>query len=253
MTEKVRYSVLPTAANDVKATDSNSMNVSVAAHRRKRRSNFFRLCLVAAALYIFLNMLSSDFDDNDDDDFPGDGHDKHRNMRKTKYTFERHMQADIDQLVAGSLESSIVWDRLAEMTDTYGNRIAGSEALEKSIDWVLERIKGDGLSVTTEDVVVDFWERREESLYFLSPTRGPVKLHMLGLGFSPSTPDPQNGLVAEIVVVASKEDLDQAGEAGLVKGRIVLFNKPFESYNTDVINRIMGALWAQEYGAVAVL
>lgn len=28
-------------------------------------------------------------------------------------------------------KNSIVWDRLAEMTDTYGNRIAGSEALEK--------------------------------------------------------------------------------------------------------------------------
>lgn len=26
---------------------------------------------------------------------------------------------------------SIVWDRLAEMTDTYGPRVVGSEALEK--------------------------------------------------------------------------------------------------------------------------
>ncbi|KAK3832072.1 MAG: hypothetical protein JOS17DRAFT_110739 [Linnemannia elongata] len=139
------------------------------------------------------------------------------------------------------------------MTDTYGNRIAGSEALEKSIDWIVEKVKGDGLSVTTEEVVVDYWQRNQESLYFLSPTRGAVKLHVLGLGFSAPTPDPINGLEAEVVVVTSKAEVDELGAAGVLKGRVVLYNKPFESYSTDVIYRTQGANWAQEHGAVAVL
>lgn len=76
---------------------------------------------------------------------------------------------------------------------------------------------------------------------------------MLGLGFSAPTPDPINGIEAEVVVVNSKEELKELGEAGQVKGRIVLFNKKFESYSADVQHRTYGATWAQEHGAVAVL
>ncbi|KAF9362484.1 hypothetical protein BGX34_006061 [Mortierella sp. NVP85] len=221
--------------------------------RRRRCLGLFKLFLVVTALYTLLSISSDDEDDNFSGHDLGKRRHEGHHHKKPKYKFESHMQADIDQLVAGSRESSIVWDRLAEMTDTYGNRIVGSEALEKSIDWIIERVKGDGLSVTTEDVVVDVWERREESLYYLSPTRGPVKLHMLGLGFSAPTPDPINGLMAEIIVVASKEELDQAANAGLVQGRIVVFNKPFQSYSIDVMIRTNAAVWAQDYGAVAVL
>ncbi|KAG0056547.1 hypothetical protein BGZ83_004570 [Gryganskiella cystojenkinii] len=172
---------------------------------------------------------------------------------KSRFHFEKHMQTDVDQLVAGSLESRIVWDRLAEMTDTYGPRIVGSEALEKSLDWVLGKLKDDKLNFTTEDVIVDNWQRNHESLHFLSPTRGSVKLHMLGLGGSLGTPDPVNGLEAEVIAVHSVEELKELGEAGLVKGRVVLWNKPFESYDNESAIRVWGALWSQKYGAVAAL
>ncbi|KAG0005016.1 hypothetical protein BGZ79_007216 [Entomortierella chlamydospora] len=243
MSEKTNYSVLPTTAEETKGGSDPIIPQQKATSRyRKFRSSLLKLSVAALGLYWVFSQTH------------GGGHRGgcFFKGKKPKYTFEGHFQDNIDKLVAGSLESSIVWDRLAEMTDTYGNRIAGSDALEKSIDWIVENVKSDGLSVITEDVVVDYWERNEESLYFLSPTRGPVKLHMLGLGFSVPTPD-TNGLEAEVIVVNSREELDQIGEAGEVKGRIVLFNKPFESYSNDVIFRTMGATWAQEYGAVAVL
>ena len=118
---------------------------------------------------------------------------------------------------------------------------------------MLERLKADNLNFTTEDVVVDKWQRNQESLHFLSPTRGPVKLHMLGLGSSVGTPDPVKGIEAEVIVVHSLEDLEKLGEAGDVKGRIVLWNKPFESYDNDSALRAWGAVWSQRYGAVAAL
>ncbi|KAF9907404.1 hypothetical protein EC991_010964 [Linnemannia zychae] len=259
MSEKKGYSLLPTTARPEDEEQRRQADDSAAvtgphAAAANRFIPLLKVFLLVAAFFLFF----FPSDDNDEDSFPRHRHRHHRGhgdkgKREPKYTFESHMQADVDALVAGSLESSIVWDRLAEMTDTYGNRIAGSEALEKSIDWIVEKVKGDGLSVTTEEVVVDYWERNEESLYFLSPTRGAVKLHMLGLGFSAPTPDPINGLEAEIVAVTSKEELNELGAAGTLKGRIVLYNKPFESYNTDVVFRSQGALWAQEHGAVAVL
>ncbi|OAQ30439.1 Zn-dependent exopeptidase [Linnemannia elongata AG-77] len=258
MSEKKGYSLLPTTASE------EEVNSAVAGPNTTPSNRLFRGLLKVFKLSILVAVLVFIFYPNRDDDKPfphhrhghRHGHERrgpHGDKKEPKYTFETHMQADVDALVAGSLESSIVWDRLAEMTDTYGNRIAGSEALEKSIDWIVEKVKGDGLSVTTEEVVVDYWQRNEESLYFLSPTRGPVKLHVLGLGFSAPTPDPINGLEAEVVVVTSKAEVDELGAAGVLKGRIVLYNKPFESYNSDVIYRTQGANWAQEHGAVAVL
>ncbi|KAG0218209.1 hypothetical protein BGX33_008227 [Mortierella sp. NVP41] len=258
MSEKKGYSLLPTTAEEAnpaaERTAVDPTPIAVAQYRRIIRTMVLKLVLFAVALYLVFCAFGDDNDDDDNkDSFPRHGKHHCGGKKEPKYTFESHMQADVDALVAGSLESSIVWDRLAEMTDTYGNRIAGSEALEKSIDWIVEKVKSDGLSVTTEDVIVDHWQRNEESLYFLSPTRGPVKLHMLGLGFSAPTPDPINGLEAEVIVVTSKEEVDELGASGALKGRVVLYNKPFESYGTDVVYRTNGATWAQEYGAVAVL
>ncbi|KAF9356769.1 hypothetical protein BGX26_004789 [Mortierella sp. AD094] len=222
--------------------------------RTRFLKGILRLCLIGFAIYYLVFVPIND-KSGSPNDLPNSDYEPHRlrDYLGKKYHFEKHMQADINQLVAGSLESSIVWDRLAEMTDLYGSRLAGTDALEKSIDWVIENVKSDGLTVTTEEVVVDYWQRHEESLYFLSPTRGPVRMHILGLGYSISTPDPINGLVAEIVVVHTKDELDQLGQAGKVEGKIVLWNKPFVSYDQDYVYRAFGALWSQEYGAVASL
>merc|ERR1711916_338433 len=63
----------------------------------------------------------------------------------------------INELVNGSL-SGMAWNRLANMTDTYGSRICGSESLENSIDWVIEQLKADGFqNVTKEKALVPHW------------------------------------------------------------------------------------------------
>ncbi|KAG0337641.1 hypothetical protein BG000_005184 [Podila horticola] len=225
----------------------------VATRRRRRlRIGLFKLCLVGMVVYALL-WPTTDPEDGEKRPWGRPHHVNRRPKNMPPFSFEKHMKGDVEQIIAGSLESNIVWDRLAEMTDTYGHRLVGSDTLEKSIDWILEKAKADNLCVSTESVTVDYWQRNQESLYFLSPTRGPVKLHMLGLGYSVSTPDPINGLEAEIVVAHSKADLDALAAKGLVRGRIVLWNKKFESYAIDSIFRAQGAVWAQEHGAVASL
>ncbi|KAF9114838.1 hypothetical protein BGX27_009675 [Mortierella sp. AM989] len=249
LNEKQSDLFLPTTVEASEATIDHTYDAIDNRTRLYRR--VLKMCLIGFVIYYLVfdetnidkgDLSSSDYDSN------------HAGGYLTgKYHFEKHMQADVDQLVAGSVESSIVWDRLAEMTDIYGPRLAGTDALEKSIDWAIENIKSDGLSVTTEEVVVDYWQRHKESLHFLSPTRGPVQMHILGLGYSISTPDPVNGVIAEVIVVHTKDELDQLGQAGKVEGKIVLWNKPFTSYDADYVYRAYGAAWSQEYGAVASL
>ena len=58
------------------------------------------------------------------------------------------------RLIAEARSSDFTWRRLAELTDTFGHRLSGSESLERAIDWAVATLKADGLeNVRTEPVM----------------------------------------------------------------------------------------------------
>jgi carboxypeptidase Q len=151
------------------------------------------------------------------------------------------------RLIAESQAGDFAWQRLAEMTDTFGNRLSGSENLEKAIDWAVATMKKDGLdNVRKEPVMVPKWVRGKESLDLVEPVRQP--LVMLGLGNSVGTP--AAGLEADVIVIGSFDDLDR--RAAEVRGKIVLFNVPFTNYGQTVAYRSGGPSRAAKLGAVAM-
>src|SRR4051794_4982844 len=157
-------------------------------------------------------------------------------------------RAATDRLIDAATKDSAAWKRLAELTDTFGSRIAGSEALERAIDWTLQRMRADGLeNVRGEPAMVNHWVRGTESAERITPRRKP--LAMLGLGLSVATPP--GGITAPVVVVTSFEDLARRGDA--VKGKIVLFDVPFTQYEATRVYRSTGANAAAKQGAVAML
>ncbi len=136
----------------------------------------------------------------------------------------------------------------AELTDTFGNRLSGSETLDQAIDWAVAAMKKDGLDkVHKEAVMVPKWVRGKESLDLIAPVRQP--LVMLGLGNSVGTP--ASGVEADVVIMKDFDDLDRRSAA--VKGKIVLFNVPFTTYGQTVVYRRDGPSRAAKYGAVAML
>jgi carboxypeptidase Q len=152
------------------------------------------------------------------------------------------------RIIGAALTSDHAYARLAHLTDHIGNRISGSQNLERAIAWAITEMKRDGLdNVRTEKVMVPHWVRGEESLEMLAPV--PRKLQMLGLGNSVGTP--AEGITAEAVVVRSFAELDRLGEQ--VRGKIVVYNAPFVNYGATVEYRLRGASRAARYGAVAAL
>ena len=152
------------------------------------------------------------------------------------------------RLIAEAQSSDFTWRRLAELTDTFGHRLSGSESLERAIDWAVATMKADGLeNVRKEPVMVPKWVRGRESLELVAPIR--QSLPMLGLGNSTATP--ASGIEADVIVVRDFDDL--TARAGAVKGNIVLFNVPFTTYGTTVVYRSTGPSQAAKLGAVAVL
>ncbi|MGH9371559.1 MAG: M20/M25/M40 family metallo-hydrolase [Vicinamibacterales bacterium] len=152
------------------------------------------------------------------------------------------------RIVAQASSSRFAWERLAELGDTYGHRLSGSESLEGAIAWAAAEMKKDGLdNVRLDPVKVPHWVRGAESAEITAPRRHA--LVMLGLGNSVGTPP--DGIQADVVVVRSFEELEAAGDR--IKGRIVLFNVPFTTYNETVLYRGNGPSRAAARGAVAVL
>ena len=152
------------------------------------------------------------------------------------------------RIIDESRSSTFAWDRLAELGDTFGNRLSGSENLDAAFKWAADQMRQDGLeNVRLDPVKVPHWVRGAESLEIVDPGRHP--LAMLGLGNSVGTaPD---GVQGDLLVVRSFQELEASGDRA--KGRIVLFNVPFTTYGETVVYRTDGASRAAAKGAVAAL
>jgi carboxypeptidase Q len=152
------------------------------------------------------------------------------------------------RLIGEAVSSTFAWDRLSVLTDTIGNRLSGSPALERAIQWAAAEMKTDGLeNVHTERVMVPKWVRGSESAEIVEP--GRHSMVMLGLGDSIGTGG--DAIQAEVLVVHSFDELD--AKAAQVRGRIVLFNVPFTNYGETVRFRSGGPSRAAQHGAVAML
>ena len=157
-------------------------------------------------------------------------------------------RANAEKLIAAAQADQFAWDRLAELTDTYGQRISGSDNLNRAIAWAQEAMKKDGLeNVHTERVMVPKWVRGNESLEITNPPLHNVP--MLGLGGSVATPPA--GIEADVIVVATGDELTK--RAADAKGKIVLFNVPYTNYGETVAYRSGGASMAAKVGAVAAI
>lgn len=152
------------------------------------------------------------------------------------------------RLMASAQADDFAWRRLAEMTDTFGHRLSGSENLERAVSWAVETMKTDGLeNVHTEPVTVPRWIRGAESAEIVDPPRHPMA--MIGLGGTVGTPP--GGIEAEVLVVTSFDDL--RAKSARARGRIVLFNVAYAGYAETVTYRTTGARVAAQHGAAAVL
>ena len=156
-------------------------------------------------------------------------------------------RASAGRIIGAALTRNKAQERLEYLTDHIGNRLSGSQQLERAIAWAVRRMQEDGLdNVRTEKVMVPNWVRGQESLEML-PTH--ESLAMLGLGNSVGTP--AEGITADTVVVRNFDELDALGEK--VRGKIVVYNAPFTNYGATVQYRVNGASRAAHYGAAAVL
>lgn len=158
------------------------------------------------------------------------------------------IKTNINRIYNKIHESTFCWERLSILCDDFGPRLSGSENLNKAIDWIENELRKDGFdSVWSEEVMVPKWVRISEECELIYPRK--KKIPLIALGGSVSTiPE---GIVAEVVVVNSFDELNQRKEE--VKGKIVLYVPKYEGYGKTVQYRWLGASQAARFGAIAAL
>jgi Zn-dependent M28 family amino/carboxypeptidase len=173
-------------------------------------------------------------------------------------------RATLARIRDNAMHSDWGYQRLADLADLIGPRLSGSAGAEAAVAQVTAALKDSGIATRLEPVMVPHWQRGLEEARLVSyagrPDRITQKVVLTALGHSTATPP--EGLTAPIVVVHDFDEL--AARAGEVKGKIVLFDEPFDSemaengysgeaYGKASRYRFNGPARAAQLGAAAVL
>ena len=166
---------------------------------------------------------------------------------------------------SAALADDYAYQQLAHLTENIGPRPSGSLQAEAAARYVADQLRALGLDVQLEPVKVPHWVRGLETAelvdYAGHVAGATQKIVLTALGASTATPD--TGVVAEVVVVHSFDELKALGRGG-VEGKIVLFDVPFDkqkasagmafaAYGDAVRYRGAGPKAAADQGAVAAL
>ncbi|WP_332876331.1 M20/M25/M40 family metallo-hydrolase [Massilia sp. S19_KUP03_FR1] len=172
--------------------------------------------------------------------------------------------AALAQVRDAAMKSDYAYTRLEEMTDLIGPRLSGSVGAAAAVTQVAEAMRKLGAKVTLQPVKVPHWVRGAESAELVNYAGKPAgvsqKVVLAALGGSGATP--AAGITAEVIVLHSFDELK--ARAAEVKGRIVLFDVPFDqkmadrgqagtAYGQAVAYRVAGPRMAAEMGAAAAL
>jgi len=176
-----------------------------------------------------------------------------------------HLQNELATLRDAALADDYAYQQAAHLTDNIGPRATGSPQAEAAVQYVAGELRQLGLQVQLEAVQVPHWIRGTDTAELIEyPGQVPAttqKIVVTALGGN--TPTTADGLTAEVVVVKSFDALRALGRPQ-VKGKIVLFDVPFdkqkaangmagEAYGEAVAYRLSGAKEAEALGAVASL
>jgi hypothetical protein len=173
--------------------------------------------------------------------------------------------ATMRQLRDAALADDYAFQQVRHLSNNIGPRLSGSPQAAQAVAYVAAEMRALGATVTLEKTLVTHWVRGEESGELVAwPGMTPAttqKIVLTALGGSVATPP--TGTAAQVLVVRSFDAFKEL-PANAAKGKIVLFNHPFdknlaaqgmgvEAYAQAVAYRGVGPSLAGGAGAVAVL
>src|SRR3954464_1708502 len=180
-------------------------------------------------------------------------------------TYPPEMMKALRQVQQAALADDYGLRQASHLTNNIGPRLSGSPQAQQAVEYIAGELRRLGLEVTLEKVMAPHWVRGEESaqlVEFPGMARGTTqKVYVTALGGSVATP--AEGVTADVVVVKDFDELHALSDSA-VKGKIVLFNHPYDvsmaevgsaspAYGIAVSYRGRGANEAAKKGAIAAV
>ena len=124
--------------------------------------------------------------------------------------------------IAASILSGPSIDKLRELCDTFGARVAGTDAHNRAAEWAAAQFRAAGISdVKLESVTLPSgWQRGWAQATIDSPVER--KLHLESISWTPSTP--AAGVKGEVVLISDLSESALRANASRIKDHIVLLD-----------------------------
>jgi Zn-dependent M28 family amino/carboxypeptidase len=173
--------------------------------------------------------------------------------------------ATMNLIREAAMTDDYAFTELRHLTDNIGPRLSGSPQAAQAVEYVAAEMRALGATVTLEKTMVPHWVRGVEQATLIDwkgmAPNTTQKIVLTALGGSVATPPA--GITAPVVMVRSFDEVRQLPPDAL-KGKIVLFNHPFDkqlaaqglglnAYAQSVVYRGAGPTVAAARGALAVL
>jgi carboxypeptidase Q len=179
--------------------------------------------------------------------------------------FSPKLRNELAQVRDAALADDYAYQELEYITDSIGPRPQGSPQADAAAHYVAAELKKLGLDARLEPVSVHRFERGVDAAELVEyPGRVEgTKQKIYVTALRGSSPTPEAGITADVVVVKNFDELKQLGK-DRVAGKIVLFNEIYDhqkaiagqasaAYGEAVRYRAVGAVAAAELGAVGSL
>jgi carboxypeptidase Q len=159
-----------------------------------------------------------------------------------------------------ALERGQSYSMLEYLTTKIGARLSGSPGAANAVEWTKKTMTDLGFdSVWLQPVMVPHWVRGQKEVGTIRSSKGKlVNVNVCALGNAVGTGP--SGILASVIEVKKLTELAELGE-GVIKGKIVFFNRPmdpkyistFSAYGAAGDQRRSGPSEAAKYGAVGVI
>lgn len=158
-----------------------------------------------------------------------------------------------------ALEEGECYENLRSLCKDIGARLTGSAEAEMAVQWGKDLLESYGFETRLQETPIPHWERGTlEAGWYVTQDGTIHKMKVLALGSSVGT----NGLmIAQGVYARDMAHVEELGQAGKLKDKIVFINKAFDQKQINTF-RAYGACWpirgrgtkeAAKYGAKAVI
>ncbi|WP_309641111.1 M28 family peptidase [Flavobacterium sp.] len=180
-------------------------------------------------------------------------------VSQTVIVFSQNDEKTIKEIYDTALSNSKCYSWLDDLSNKIGARLSGSANAQKAVLYTKEQLETLGLDrVYLQELMVPHWVRGEKETAYIKSNKEKINVPICALGSSVATP--KNGLTAEVIEVHSIKELAELG-LEKIKGKIVFYNRPFEtgnieamtSYGHAVDQRYAGAREASKFGAVGTI